>query len=145
MIRICSTAYSRICPQLISNFESLKRSSVLLSSTSYKMLSQYHPGDPNTFSNYHEFVTINTIANFSIDFGQNRLAGNVLLKLKSVNESESKKIILDTSYLKVLEVKTDGESSNWELLPRSEPCGSALEIGLAKSIQPSQTVEVDVS
>lgn len=146
MIRIRSLiAYSRLRPKTNFNFHSSEDFSVLPLITSSKMISQYHSGDPNTLSNYREFVTINTTANFSIDFSKRNLNGNVLLKLKAFNKSESRKIVLDTSYLEILEVKADGEPSKWNLLPRSEPYGSALEIDLAKPIGPSQTVEVDVS
>ena len=108
--------------------------------TSIKM-----PRDPNTLSNYQNFVTVHTIVNFDIDFDTQCLSGNVVLQLKPVPESQSKEIILDTSHLDIKDVKLDNASPKWSLLPRSEPYGSALKIELAESLENLQVLEVDVS
>jgi leukotriene-A4 hydrolase len=57
------------------------------------------PRDPNTLSNYNNFITTHTTANFTIDFDGKKLAGNVVLKLKSITNAESNQIILDTRYV----------------------------------------------
>lgn len=100
--------------------------------------------DPNTLSNYHEFITIHTIANFSIDFGKKNLVGNVLLKLKAVNKA-CQEVVLDTSYLDIQDVRIDSHALKWDLLPRSEPLGSALKIRLDKAVRETEFVEIDVS
>lgn len=100
------------------------------------------PRDPNTLSNYNNWLTAHTTANFEILFEEQRLSGNVVLTLKSITNAESKEIILDTSYLDISEIKVNGNSAKWELLSRIEPYGSALKIFLEKGIQADQTVEV---
>ena len=110
-----------------------------------RMASNIHtPRDPNTLSNYNNFLTTHTTANFVIDFEQKRLKGNVILNLKSITDAESKEILLDTSRLDVQDVKVDGQAPDWKLLPRFEPYGSALRIGLEKGVQKSKSVEIDV-
>lgn len=146
MIYICrSTTHFRLRSQLKSISNLTKLSSISAPSTSYKMVLQYHTRDPNTVSNYHEYLTTHITANFLIDFDKKCLTGNVVLKLKAVENTESKKIILDTSYLTVQDVKVAGKSFQWKLSPRSEPYGSSLEVHLAKPSQSSEIVEVDVS
>lgn len=54
------------------------------------------PRDPNTLSNYNNFVTTHTTANLEINFKSKILTGNVLLKLKSMTNAETDTIILDT-------------------------------------------------
>ena len=110
-----------------------------------RMASTIHaPRDPNTLSNYNNFLTTHTIANFAIDFKQEKLKGNVILNLKSITDAESKEILLDTSHLDVQDVKVDGQTPKWELLPRFEPYGSALKIELEEGIRKLKSVEVDV-
>ncbi len=100
------------------------------------------PRDPNTLSNYHNWRTAHTTANFEILFEEQRLSGNVLLTLRSITNSETKDILLDTSYLDISHIKVNGSSAKWELLPRLEPYGSALKISLETGIPAEQTVEV---
>lgn len=102
------------------------------------------PRDPNTLSNYNNFLTTHTIANFAIDFGQTTLDGNVILTLKSITNAETKEVLLDTSHLDVQDVKIDGAASKWNLLPRFEPFGSVLKIELEKGVQNEKSVEIDV-
>lgn len=108
------------------------------------MAIQNRPRDPNTFSNYNEFITNHIQANFSIDFEKKNLIGNVVLKLRPVTTTESKEIVLDTSYLDIKEIKVDGYPSNWDLLPRTEPFGSVLKITLGKPVGETESVEIDV-
>ncbi|KAL8830294.1 MAG: hypothetical protein Q9170_005800 [Blastenia crenularia] len=103
------------------------------------------PRDPNTLSNYNNFVTKHTIVNFEIDFEKKRLSGNVILQLLSVSDSESKEILLDTNHVNVKNVSLKGEIlSSWELLPRFEPYGSALKISFEKEAEKGQPLEVDL-
>ncbi|KKY15784.1 putative leukotriene a4 hydrolase [Phaeomoniella chlamydospora] len=103
------------------------------------------PRDPNTLSNYTAWRTKHTITNFDISFEQQRLIGNVVLRLESVSDSECKEIILDTSYLDIKDIKVDKSKVKWSLLPRLEPYGEALNIELEKSFDKGSTVDVDIS
>ncbi|MCJ1258219.1 hypothetical protein MMC24_006050 [Lignoscripta atroalba] len=100
--------------------------------------------DPNTLSNYNNFLTTHTIVNFNIDFEKKQLTGDVLLKLKSITDGESQEILLDTSHLDVANVKVDGAASRWKLLPRFEPYGSTLKIELDAGIENEKSVNVAI-
>lgn len=106
---------------------------------------QHQLRDPNTLSNYNDFITTHTVANLTIDFEEKILTGNILLRLKPVTKTKGKELVLDSSYLDIQDVKVDGRSLKWDLLPRSEPFGSALKIGLDKGVQESGSFEIDVS
>ena len=111
----------------------------------YRMASTIHTArDPNTLSNYNNFLTTHTIVNFNIDFEKKQLTGDVLLKLKSITDGESQEILLDTSHLDVANVKVDGAASRWKLLPRFEPYGSTLKIELDAGIENEKSVNVAV-
>lgn len=100
--------------------------------------------DPNTFANYDEFITKHTVANFSINFEQEKLVGNVVLTLKPVTNSKGKEIILDTSYLDIKQIRICGLDAEWDLLDRLEPYGSALKIKLESEIRENESVEIVV-
>ncbi|KAI4232841.1 MAG: hypothetical protein LQ349_004752 [Xanthoria aureola] len=104
------------------------------------------PRDPNTLSNYNNFLTQHTSANFAIDFEKRRLDGNVILKLISISDSETKDILLDTSHVDVQDVslKDNNLIAKWQLLPRFEPYGSALKISLKQEAAKGQTFELDI-
>ncbi|KAI4133240.1 MAG: hypothetical protein LQ338_000298 [Usnochroma carphineum] len=103
------------------------------------------PRDPNTLSNYNNFLTKHTVANFDIDFENKRLSGNVILKLQSISDPGSKEILLDTSNLDIKNVGLKGETlSQWQLLPRLEPYGSALKITVEKTPEKGQFLEIDI-
>lgn len=102
------------------------------------------PRDPNTLSNYQAWRSRHITANFEIDFDNKRLAGNVTTQIVSKTKAETREILLDTSYLDISEVKVNGQTAQWELLPRFEAYGSALKIVLEKGVDEGATVEVDV-
>lgn len=102
------------------------------------------PRDPNTLSNYNNWISTHTTANFDVLFDQKKLAGNVVHRLKSVTDAQAHDIILDTSHLGICDVKVDGKSSPWELLPPLDPYGTALKIKLGHGVKLNETVEVDV-
>lgn len=58
------------------------------------------PRDPNTLSNYHNFVTRHTSVDFDIDFDKKRLYGSVTLTLESLTDEDVKEIVLDSRYVK---------------------------------------------
>ena len=90
-------------------------------------------------------MATHTTANFEIDFEKKRLFGNVVLKLKSISDAETKDILLDTSYLDIKDVRLKGQTlSGWQLLPRFEPYGSPLKISLDKEVEKDQCFEIDI-
>ena len=104
------------------------------------------PRDPNTLSNYNNFLTQHTVVNFEVDFNKRTLNGKVILTLISISDSETKDILLDTSHLdvKIVSLKANSLLSNWQLLPRFEPYGSALKISLEKEAEKGQSFEIDI-
>ncbi|KAL2005277.1 hypothetical protein VTN00DRAFT_2487 [Thermoascus crustaceus] len=103
------------------------------------------PRDPNTLSNYNNWVSTHVTANLDILFDQQKLVGNVIHKFKSITNGESQDIILDTNHLDIGEIKVNGKQSEWELLPRLEPYGTGLKIKLDSPVALNETVEVDIS
>lgn len=57
------------------------------------------PRDPNTLSNYHNYVTRHTSVDFEIDFEGKRLVGVVELKLESLTSEEVGSVVLDSRYV----------------------------------------------
>lgn len=102
------------------------------------------PRDPNTLSNYNNFLTTHITTNFDIDFQRRRLIGSVVLDLKSITNGETDEILLDTSNLEIDDIKVEGSSPSWSLLSRFEPYGSALSIKLGKGVENGKTVQVRV-
>jgi leukotriene-A4 hydrolase len=87
------------------------------------------PRDPNTLSNYNNWRTKHTTADFIIDFKKQRLSGSVELQLESITEKESEEIILDTSFLDITTISIDGKkTSDWTVKDRFEPYGSPLSV-----------------
>jgi leukotriene-A4 hydrolase len=102
------------------------------------------PRDPNTLSNYHNFVTRQTSVHFEIDFEARKLKGSVLLTLESLTEKESKTITLDTSYLSIEDVYVDDEPAKWSIGERLEPYGSPLTIELEEGVAKGEEVHIDI-
>ena len=109
---------------------------------SFDMLS---PRDPNTLSNYNNFLTTHTTVDFNIDFEKKSIGGNVALTLKSITNAAAKEILLDTSFLNIKNVVLDGKTPKWELLPRFEPYGSALKVSLEDGIQIGKSVQLEMT
>lgn len=107
------------------------------------------PRDPNTLSNYNNWRTKNTIADFTIDFKKQRLTGFVDLQLESITDKESEEIILDTSFLDITAIEINGtKASDWTVKDRSEPYGSPLSIkvpALAKGQYSYLRIEVSTT
>lgn len=94
------------------------------------------PRDPNTLSNYHDFKTTHTSLDVAVDFSRKRVTGTTELVLESLTDDEVEEIVLDTSYLDIVNVQVNGnESKQWKLHERSEPYGSALSLLLPKKAQ----------
>jgi hypothetical protein len=56
------------------------------------------PRDPNTLSNYHNYVTKHTSVDSEIDFARKRLVGKVGLRMESLTD-ESVGVVLDSRYV----------------------------------------------
>jgi leukotriene-A4 hydrolase len=54
------------------------------------------PRDPNTLSNYHNFVTRHTSVDFEIDFEKRILSGAVELEFESLTDDHVAQIVLDS-------------------------------------------------
>jgi leukotriene-A4 hydrolase len=116
------------------------------SSTVSKMASTIinPPRDPNTLSNYNNWLTTHSTAKFDILFEEQRLRGHIEHKLKSITNSESKEILLDSSHVDISDVHVDGKSVKWELLPRMEPFGSVLKVSLDHGVPLDGFVDLTV-
>jgi leukotriene-A4 hydrolase len=127
------------------NFSTLRSARITLRFTPARTMATINPPrDPNTVSNYNSWRSTHVTANFDILFDQKKLVGNVVHKLKSITNSETREIILDTSHLDIGTVKVDGQPSKWELLPPLEPYGVPLKITLDQGVKLNEIIEVDV-
>lgn len=143
-------AFSRLSskPQFFAEIQiyTLRTKKVVPIQSLRKMTSIVNPPrDPNTLSNYNNFLTIHTTVNFNIDFEKKNIGGKVALTLKSITDAAAKEILLDTSFLNVKDVVLDGKTAKWELLPRFEPYGSVLKIVLQDGIQNGKSVELEMT
>jgi hypothetical protein len=57
------------------------------------------PRDPNTLSNYHNYVTRHTSVDFDIDFEKKRLVGSVVLRMESLVDGDDVDVVLDSRYV----------------------------------------------
>lgn len=105
----------------------------------------HSPRDPNTLSNYNNFLTTHTTVDFNIDFEKKSIGENVALTLKSITNGVPREILLDTSFLNVKNVVLDGKTPKWELLPRFEPYGSALKVSFEDGIQNGKSVHLEMT
>ena len=103
------------------------------------------PRDPNTLSNYNNFVTTQTKVDLHIDFDAKSIGGRVALRLNSITDANAKEILLDSSFLDIQDVRFEGKPAKWQVLPRFEPYGSALKITLENGVANGQACEVEVS
>ncbi|KAG9201995.1 hypothetical protein G6514_005190 [Epicoccum nigrum] len=103
------------------------------------------PKDPNTLSNYHNFLTKHTSVDFEIDFEHKILSGAVALDLESLTAEEVKEIVLDSSFLDISEVKVDGQTAKYEVGDRIEPYGAPLRITLSSSVPKGKIVSLVIA
>jgi leukotriene-A4 hydrolase len=102
--------------------------------------------DPTTLSNYDAWRTQHTTANFTIDFAAKCLRGSVVLELESQTDGTSKEILLDSSHVDVSSVKVNGSpSTEWKVLPRTEPNGSPLQIAVPEGAAKGETIKLEIS
>jgi leukotriene-A4 hydrolase len=103
------------------------------------------PRDPNTLSNYNNWITKHTKAEFAIDFKAQKLVGSVTLALESITDKESEEIILDTSFLDIKDISINGtKTKEWIVKDRSEPYGSPLFIKIPGGIAKGEKLTLDI-
>ncbi|USP77408.1 hypothetical protein yc1106_04682 [Curvularia clavata] len=102
------------------------------------------PRDPNTLSNYHNFVTRHTSVDFDIDFERKRLFGSVVLKLESLTDEDVREVVLDSSYLDISVVEVEGKSVKFNVGDRLEPYGSPLSIILPSQVPKGKTIDIEI-
>jgi leukotriene-A4 hydrolase len=98
--------------------------------------------DPNTLSNYDKVRVRETVLRLGIDFDRKQLNGSVTHELEWLEETDE--IILDTSFLKVHELKVGNRTQRWELQDRIEPYGSALKVSLGRAMPPGHRSSIIV-
>ena len=103
------------------------------------------PRDPNTLSNYNNFVTTHTQVNCEINFDKQLVATVVSLNLKSVTDTGIKEVILDTSHLHVLAVAVNGKAAKFELLPELKPFGHALKVLLENEVANGEGLDIEIT
>jgi hypothetical protein len=97
------------------------------------------PRDPNTLSNYHNYVTRHTSVDFEIEFEKKRLVGKVVLRLESLTNEEVD-VTLDSRYADPFTMVYDranmpvasSTSQRSKLIVRVR--SSALETGLSHMV-----------
>lgn len=87
--------------------------------------------DPNSASNYHQFITRHMNLDWTIDFEQNILSGSVLLTMERLTEAENV-LILDASALDIHAVQdvASKDSLAFEYKPKGAELGGTLKIQL---------------
>ncbi|KAK5940825.1 Leucyl aminopeptidase yscIV [Knufia obscura] len=108
-------------------------------------LSIHTPRDPNTLSNYNNWKTTQTAVSLEILFDSQILRGTVSHTLKSLTNSETKEILLDTSHVQIDHVSINNKPHKFELLSRLEPYGSPLKIHLDAGIPNEQQIDVEIA
>ena len=104
-----------------------------------KIKSRSHKVDPSTQSNYTDFKVNSTTLELSVSFEDKCIRGNVQFDL--TNKTNTDKLILDTSVLKINDVKVDGKNATYELGPAKPVVGSALQIAVPKN----SAINVEIS
>ncbi|KAK5953252.1 Leucyl aminopeptidase yscIV [Knufia fluminis] len=108
-------------------------------------LSIHTPRDPNTLSNYNNWKTTQTAVSLEILFDSQILRGTVSHTLKSLTNSETKEILLDTSHVQIDHVSINNKPHKFELLSPLEPYGSPLKIHLDAGIPNEQQIDVEIA
>jgi leukotriene-A4 hydrolase len=99
--------------------------------------SESNDQDLATQSNYKQIKTKHLDLNWIIDWDAKVFHGSVQLTLEAAADSVDK-IVLDTSYLDIKEVKVDGSQVKFAVGDRDGVIGSALSFELPKAINKGQ-------
>ncbi|OJJ58413.1 hypothetical protein ASPSYDRAFT_89166 [Aspergillus sydowii CBS 593.65] len=101
--------------------------------------------DPNTLSNYNNWICTHSTVNFEILFEQKKLVGNVIHRLRSTTNAETQEVILDSHHVDIDDVQVAGLPVKWELLPPLGPYGTALKIKLENPVKLDEIIDVNIS
>jgi len=106
----------------------------------------HQPRDPNTLSNYNVWRTKHVTADLELEFAKNRCVGTIKLELERLEKGQgSGKVVLDTSFLDIQEVKLAGKKAKWNLGERFEPYGSPLTIEIPDDHSGDAEIEVTMA
>ncbi|KAL2170927.1 hypothetical protein VTG60DRAFT_4189 [Thermothelomyces hinnuleus] len=100
--------------------------------------------DPNTLSNYDQWRTRHTTANFKVDFAAKCLRGSVILELESQTDRASQEIILDSSYVDVSAIKLNSAPSRWVIKDRTGPNGSPVHVAVPNGAGKGEVVKLEI-
>jgi leukotriene-A4 hydrolase len=100
--------------------------------------------DPNTLSNYDQWRTKHTTANFKVDFSAKCLRGSVVIELESQTDKASSEIILDSSYVDVSAIRLNSASSQWEVKDRAGPNGSPVHVAVPNGAAKGELVKLEI-
>lgn len=100
--------------------------------------------DPSTQSNYDAWVTRHTTVNFEVDFESQALKGSVVLELESRTDSQSREIVLDSSYVDVRSVKVGGSAAQFAIKERTGPLGSPLHVEVPQGAPRGETLRLEM-
>lgn len=106
----------------------------------------HQPRDPNTLSNYNVWRTKHVTADLELEFANNRCVGTIKMELERLEKGQgSGKVVLDTSFLDIQEVKLAGKKAKWNLGERFEPYGSPLTIEIPDDHSGDAEIEVTMA
>ena len=100
--------------------------------------------DPNTQSNYDQWRTKHTTANFTVDFAAKALRGSVTLELESQTDQASREIILDSSFVDVSSITLNAVPSKWEVRDRTGPSGSPVHVQVPDGAAKGEVVKLEI-
>lgn len=100
--------------------------------------------DPNTQSNYDQWRTKHTTANFKVDFAAKCLRGSVIIELESQTDKASKEIVLDSSFVDVSSIKLNSAPSQWEVRERTGPSGSPVHVAVPEGAGKGEVVKLEI-
>merc|ERR1712000_423643 len=134
LLSIFRRAVSSRKPPILSNPANLRRSF-----TTVNMAGQR---DPSTLSNYGAWRTKHVTANFDLDFEGKKLKGEVILKLESQTEKESKEVVLDSRSVKVDGVKVNEKETTFEFKNHDGPLGAPLHVSVPEGVAKGETIDM---
>merc|ERR1712000_446417 len=134
LLSIFRRAVSSRKPPILSNPANLRRSF-----TTVNMAGQR---DPSTLSNYGAWRTKHVTANFDLDFEGKKLKGEVILKLESQTEKESKEVVLDSRSVKVDGVKVNEKETTFEFKNHDGPLGQPMHIAVPGGAAKGETIDM---
>lgn len=72
--------------------------------------------DPNSCSNFGEVLTTNIELDWTVDFNEKRIYGDIILSMKRIAK-DVQEVVLDASHLDITAVQVDGQEAEYSLGP----------------------------